>query len=32
MWDRLHLVEAAPVGDVHLAAVLAPLYEDDAGG
>ena len=32
MWDRLHLVETAPDGDIpHLAAVLAPLYEDEEG-
>lgn len=32
MWDRLHLVDEAPsVEGSHLAAVLAPLFEDEAG-
>ena len=32
MWDRLHLVQDLDLGeDLHLAAVLAPLYEDDEG-
>lgn len=32
MWDRLHLVQDIALGDgLHLAAVLAPLYEDDDG-
>ncbi len=32
MWDRLHLVEDYPEGDGRpVAAVLAPLYEDDSG-
>ena len=32
MWDRLHLVQDIELSEgVHLAAVLAPLYEDDAG-
>ncbi|MGH8928362.1 MAG: NUDIX hydrolase [Acidimicrobiia bacterium] len=31
MWDRLHLLEAIPpFGSVPLAAVLVPLYEDQA--
>jgi 8-oxo-dGTP pyrophosphatase MutT (NUDIX family) len=32
MWERLHLVEEVPIDDWHsLAAVLAPLYEDEEG-
>jgi 8-oxo-dGTP pyrophosphatase MutT (NUDIX family) len=32
MWDRLHLVEDLEFGEAaHLAAVLAPLYEDEDG-
>ena len=32
MWDRLHLVQDLELGEsLHLAAVLAPLYEDDDG-
>jgi 8-oxo-dGTP pyrophosphatase MutT (NUDIX family) len=32
MWDRLHLVDDVVLGEnAHLAAVLAPLYEDDMG-
>ena len=32
MWDRLHLLEELDLGDAaHLAAVLAPLYEDGEG-
>jgi 8-oxo-dGTP pyrophosphatase MutT (NUDIX family) len=32
MWDRLHVVaDSPPAGDLPLAAVLVPLYEDPAG-
>jgi len=32
MWDRLHTItETPPAGDVPLAAVLVPLYEDPSG-
>ena len=32
MWDRLHFIhDSPPAGDLPLAAVLVPLYEDQAG-